>query len=420
MASHQGSRACHVITREARCLEIEEWVPARLPSTALTLEQGKTLLLRYKKFIDVQFPSPRTDDEWEVKSTGWVGVLRVDEEVVIAIKPKVRIVNLTRMLAIAYDLPVEVYRELVRVQTMPELYDHIAAAMAREALSLIRTGPLQRYQEVQRDVSAIRGRVDVLRMVTRLPSPTLPCQFGERSADVIENQIPLWTAERLLRSGLCAEPTERLLREAYRRCVTIASLRPVIATDCDVNYDRLSERYRTLLALCRLLLETMGPITAHGGATSVPFVLSMHSLYERFVAKWMMRELGSSLRVETQQRFTIGDGAEIPYVMDLVVYDVESDRPICVLDTKYKNAGVPSSDDVAQTGFYALMLGCPLAGLVYPVRHPGEWTGKSGDVNVFRTTFDIGSDLDAAGMEFKRAILKRIDSVRGQAAGLLA
>ena len=55
-------------------------------------------------------------------------------------------------------------------------------------------------------------------------------------------------------------------------------------------------------------------------------------------------------------------GVEV--AIDIVIYD-ESGSSVCVLDTKSKLPDAPSTDDVAQAEYYALLKGCRNAGQPY-------------------------------------------------------
>ena len=83
----------------------------------------------------------------------------------------------------------------------------------------------------------------------------------------------------------------------------------------------------------------------------------------------------------------------------MVVYRTDTGAPLAVLDTKYKVAGGPTSDDFAQVVTYAQIKSCQDAMLVYPIVLRGELDAVLRDVRVRSLGFEVGGDLDAAGLQ---------------------
>jgi len=67
-----------------------------------------------------------------------------------------------------------------------------------------------------------------------------------------------------------------------------------------------------------------------------------------------------------QERVSITADSSLHFDIDLVLYDGNSGDPICVLDTKYKNAQGPAPSDIAQVVAYASAKKCTKAILIYP------------------------------------------------------
>ena len=400
-------------------LTIQEHIASRFPRDALKPEQGTTLFQTYGKFIDVQFPSPRTGGQWELTSRGWIGALALDGDTTLIAQPKVPIASLATMIRMVFDLLITDFPRLAPSGSVLELYDQLAAVLARRALHLVRQGALQRYQPTVDELGAIRGRIDFRWLMARSAATEVRCHYSDRSADLLEHRIILWTVDRVLRSGLCSEGTQRLLRECHRQIGALAELRPVKPSDCGaVTYDRLSERYRPVIALCRMFLEGSAPLPLEGTTPTVPFLLSMPALFERFVARTLEGALPQSYMVRAQERSVVGFESRIEFFIDIVIYEASSGRPLCVLDTKYKNVVDPSAADVAQVGFYALLKGAPLAGLIFPVRVPVEWRGATGRVRTFRSTFDLERPVDAATEALLGPLIALLDEVRTDGAVL--
>lgn len=84
-------------------------------------------------------------------------------------------------------------------------------------------------------------------------------------------------------------------------------------------------------------------------------------------------------------------------VMDLVLYDSETLRPVCVLDTKYKAHSTVSNDDYYQVVAYADAIDCENAILIYPKELEYPFDEKPGRIRVKTAIYDLCSDLDLAG-----------------------
>jgi 5-methylcytosine-specific restriction enzyme subunit McrC len=95
--------------------------------------------------------------------------------------------------------------------------------------------------------------------------------------------------------------------------------------------------------------------------------------------------------------------------IDLVLYDAAKTEPLCVLDTKYKAASMPTSDDLAQVVAYAQAKGCNEAILVYPGPLTAPIDAKVGDIRVRSLAFSVSGDLDEQGYMFVQKMIQ--DSV---------
>ena len=90
--------------RTGNVLSLTEYVPQRLPKEYIPESLGETLWKKYSSQITVDFPSPKTEGQWQLTSQGWVGFIPCTSELGISLKPKVELQNLFRMLEYAYKL----------------------------------------------------------------------------------------------------------------------------------------------------------------------------------------------------------------------------------------------------------------------------------------------------------------------------
>src|SRR5690606_11172852 len=110
------------------------------------------------------------------------------------------------------------------------------------------------------------------------------------------------------------------------------------------RYDRLTEAYRPVHALCRWILEgtRLGLGNQHR-APGASFVVEMAPLFERFVSLSLRARLRPPWHVKLQARVAFDQAHAIELRPDVVVY--RQDRPMAVVDAKYKlrSGGVPGN-----------------------------------------------------------------------------
>jgi len=144
----------------------------------------------------------------------------------------------------------------------------------------------------------------------------------------------------------------------------------------------------------------------------LPFLVDTARLYELFVAEWLKTNLSRikidapwELDIVAQEPVRFAGSGTPHFDIDLVLYDAANNEALCVLDTKYKGASTPTSNDLAQVVAYAEAKGCTEAILVYPgpMTDPSEL--QVGDIRVRSLTFSIEGDLDRQGQVFVQEII---------------
>jgi 5-methylcytosine-specific restriction enzyme subunit McrC len=391
-----------VSVAQRRLIELVEYIPLRVPREQLPDEIGELLYRQYNKQISVEFPSPKTGHDWELTALGWVGYIPISVEITIALRPKVKLSNLFRMLEYAYRLQsIQFLDGLVDCGSLEEFYEYLANVLAKRILDRSRKGFYRAYQPEDEILPYLRGRMDVNYLMKRPWDPNIRCAYEEHTADLEENQILAWTLFRIASSGALTErvlPTVRRGYHALRGLVTLTSFRP--AACLNRLYNRLNEDYRPLHALSRLFLEHSGPSHESGDRTMIPFLLDMEHLFELFVAEWLQAHLPENLRVNVQQRVNIGEGGSLYFDMDLVIDNPTTGEVTFVLDTKYKAPDSPSSADVAQITAYATIKRSRNAILIYPISLREVVDARIGDIRVRSLAFRLDGDLEEAGQAF--------------------
>ena len=391
-------------------IELEEYQTRRIPRARMTDQIGELLFRTYGTQVIVEFPSPKTNFEWELTPQGWVGQVPITSDLALVLEPKTPIGNLFRMLEYAYRLKSFSFPDgLVATDSLEDLYEQLADILARRVLDRARLGFYRAYIGRAERLSHISGRIDLRQMARRPWAVDVPCQYQEHTADIDDNQILAWTLGVILRSGVCSDRTQPTVRKAYRTLQTAAAPVAFSAQDCVRRpYNRLNDDYRPMHALSRFFLEHSGPSHKIGDRTMVPFLVNMARLYELFVAEWLQAHLPAGYQLKAQEHITVDGVTGLSVNIDLTLNETASGRTLCVLDTKYKVHAGPATDDISQVVAYADLKGTREAVLVYPVplQYPLDipWGAK----HVRSMTFSIDGDLEVVGRRFLDILLDAV------------
>lgn len=385
----------------ALVLSIPEYTTVELPRDAVPESIGRRIHQEYYEQVSVETPSFKTDDRWQFTAGGWVGYLPLPDGWGIRLTPKTPIANVIRMLEYAYGVgSLRIFDELAPASSLEEFFSELADILSRRVLDRVRRGLYRTYVREEDHLPYIRGRLAVADRLRRPWETRLPCRYEEHEADIEENQILATTLGVILRSGLCRREVLPLVRQAYRTLQPFAAARHFRAEDCVRRvYNRLSVDYQPLHALCRFFLANAAPGHLAGEHAALPFMVRMDELFEEFVAEWLRTHLPPELSLRVQETVGVTGHGQVSFKIDMVLYRTDTGAPLAVLDTKYKVAGGPSADDFAQVVTYAQIKGCQDAMLVYPVVLARGLDAMLRDVRVRSLGFEVGGDLEGAGLE---------------------
>lgn len=390
-----------------KSIELKEYLPVQFSQKDIPEDIGEALWRNYRNQVAVEFPTPKTDWQWQLTAQGWVGYIPLSKELKLALQPKVELVNLFRMLEYAYRLKsFHFLKGLIDCQSISEFYERLAKILALRVIDRGRKGYYRAYRGESDKLPYIRGRINARNLLEEPSDVNIYCHYYEHTADVEENQILSWTLFCIARSGLCTESVLPIVRKAYRELQSITTLRKFNPNDCVKRlYNRLNQDYQPLHALCRFFLENSGPSHELGKQSMLPFLVDMERLYELFVAEWLKVHLPQGFEIKSQEQVDISNG-EFHFNIDLVLYDIAIGNVRCVLDTKYKAPEKPSLDDIAQVVAYAEAKGCKEAILIYPTTLAKSIDTCIGDIRIRSLTFSLKDDLDYAGNAFLKALFQ--------------
>ncbi|VAW39672.1 hypothetical protein MNBD_CHLOROFLEXI01-335, partial [hydrothermal vent metagenome] len=253
-------------TTSLRQLTLGEYETLTLPASDLPAHVGEQLwrlLDQSGKKLLVAFPSPKTENCWQLTAQGWVGqfTLPKPDRYTLTILPKVSIAHLFHLWEVAYDLRLgHLLDGLTGMDSIPAFYSILAQFLAQRIIQRGRLGFQRAYLEQTAVLPYVRGRLLTNQLAGASPTVQLACRFDAQTADIPDNQILTYTLRQIARSGQCSPAAQTAVRRAYHLLQPITTLRPFQASDCqNRSYSRLNQDYAVMHALCRFFLEHTGP-----------------------------------------------------------------------------------------------------------------------------------------------------------------
>lgn len=393
---------------EPRIIELTEYVPRFFDRDYIPESVGIALCDNYENQVAVEFPTHKTDNKWQLAAQGWVGYIPLTPQLHIALRPKVPLENLFKMLEYAYSVDIKFQKNLFRCRSLEEFYERLANVLAKRVLDRSSKGLYRAYIPETERLPYMRGRLDVNDMLRKPWQTNLKCHYEEHTADIEENQILAWTLFCIARSGVCRKPVLVTIRRAYLSLQGFATLVLCTPQTCIGRlYNRLNDDYQPLHALCRFFLEHAGPTHEMGAKKMLPFLVDMAALYERFVAEWVKSNLPQGFLLRSQDKVRIGKEGRIHFSIDLVLYDASTGKARYVLDTKYKAPSSPSNEDISQVVTYAEAKGCKEAILIYPTPLETPLDERIGEIRVRSLAFSLDSNLEEAGQTFMEGLIPK-------------
>lgn len=390
------------VSPERTTIELVEEEPKYLPRTRLSEAQAMRIHETVGDKVSVEFPSPINGQRYVFRPTGYVGIFPVDDTVV-RIEPKVSISNLFGMLEYAYNLKsFRLLEGLVDVDTVAGLYENLAAILAKRVLDRVRKGLYRGYVDEVEQLPFVRGRM--------IPYPTAltiakggykaTCEFEDHTPDLIDNRILFWTLLHISRADLKREEVRLLVKKAALTLSDIVRPTEILPSDCLGRfYHRLNQDYEPMHGLCRFFLENQGPGISRGQRGFTPFLVYMPGLFESFVAEWL-RTNAPRFAVEPRYVVSLNPSGSIEIRIDIVLRDPIASSVLAVVDTKYKRAKEPSTQDLFQVVGYAETLQTHTAILVYPSIEIRQEPIRTGQIVVYPISFDLAADLESSGRRF--------------------
>jgi 5-methylcytosine-specific restriction enzyme subunit McrC len=291
--------------------------------------------------------------------------------------------RLVRMLDVALGLNLSDGETSAMARQNETLLDILIRLFADRLIAEARRGLPRAYLEQEEDLTALRGRLDVIRQFTKnaVRPDRLACRFDTLMADTPLLRI-MKTCVVFLRCHARAYETLRRLDELRFLLADVSDISSSALPWKQVRIDRTNRRWETLYALACLFLKREWQATHHDASNShgITLLFPMNKLFEAYITALSRRALrGSDLTIHAQGgRLNClieegGDGKERFQTKPDILIKRATDT-VMVIDTKWKRIGCNPADakrsvsqgDVYQMMAYARLYECPEVLLLYP------------------------------------------------------
>jgi 5-methylcytosine-specific restriction enzyme subunit McrC len=373
-----------------RCIAIETRLmePKTLPRTLVLTERTTAQCRLNPAEVEILVTSHRAHltlipscrrGHYRLTPTGHVGTI-VTPSCRLVIRPKIPIDNLFHLLDPTAPAPVSDDQAATKIGSAA--LDFLALQLARLLAERAGAGLHRAYTERASIAAFVQGRLDLPEQLRGVGGrkDRIHCRYDDFTTDIPCNQVPKATAKLVLASRLLGDAARAAL---HRSLGAYGNVGPIVLTQAAFSAaepDRLTESYRRLVDVCRLLAEGLSPAEAAGSASCPAFLLNMERVFERYVTRGVQAAAAASGRysVSVQPAVTanrpVAGQPNIPMRPDLRID--EAGRAVVILDVKWKRAGQPPlvPADLYQVMAYATALGAPRAVLVYPGRRDRVWS----------------------------------------------
>jgi 5-methylcytosine-specific restriction enzyme subunit McrC len=291
--------------------------------------------------------------------------------------------RLVSMLDVALGLKLGDGQILAMARQKQTLLDILIRIFADRLLAEVRRGLPRAYRAREEDLSALRGRLNVVRQFTHhaVRPDRLACRF-----DTLMSDIPLLRIMKacvlFLRRHARALETQRRLDELRFHFADISDVPIQSLPWSDVRIDRTNQRWESLYQLARLFLKREWQRTDHDAKASqgITLLFPMNDLFEAYVAALARRSLRDrNLTVHAQGglRYCLleeGDGGKKRFRTTPDILVKRGDDVVFIIDAKWKLIGKNPEDekrgvsqsDIYQMMAYARLYRCPELVLLYP------------------------------------------------------
>lgn len=247
--------------------------------------------------------------------------------------------NIYHMLSYAFQtLNQETYED-VAVESFDEMYDLLAAVLAKGIGLQLKQGLYREYINYQEELAVMRGKINMPGTIkNRLAHErVLTCDFDELSENNQLNQILKTTVLLLLKNGKVKTDYKDDLKKKMLYFSNVDTPEPTSIRWSSIRFQRNNQTYRMLISICQLIVEGMLITTESGDYRLASFVdeQRMCRLYEKFILEYYSKHFPKLTVSASQIPWALDDG--LGTMLPVMQSDIhlQKDNTVLIIDAKY-------------------------------------------------------------------------------------
>lgn len=295
-----------------------------------------------------------------IRAKNYVGVLQVNDNVQLEILPKIHggapedtRKTFLKMLKTLKDFPNKSFNETNLNTAKLPIFEVFIRLFIRDVQQLVKRGIKSAYYEVEDNLNAFKGKMNFSKQIKHnvVHKERFYVQYDEFGLNRPENRLIKTTLEYLMKHSTSSEN----IKDLRKLLMHFDMVQSSVAIDKDfvqVNIDRNSKDYESILKWSKVFLKKMSFTTFSGEMAAQSLLFPMDKVFESYVGKTLSRMLsGTTWTVALQDRKYHLFERQFALRPDIVLRNKDTNRVI-VLDTKWKvlinnprkNYGISQSD----------------------------------------------------------------------------
>lgn len=240
---------------------------------------------------------------YDLRPGSTIGMVELGD-LTVEIRPKLPIERVLFLMSYALD-PESFSQGMPEMSVARTLHEALVPAFVHQVKRSIRQGVLQGYRTREESLGTVRGRLRLSDQVSGRfgIAPPLEVTFDDFTEDIDENRVLKAAMRKLGRLPLRSAAARRSLSLLE---VPFSAVPLVDYTSHELpefHWTRLNQRYRSAVALSKLILQGTAFEAQVGEVTARGFLVDMNRVFEDFVVVALREVLGLDAR-----RFPQGDG----------------------------------------------------------------------------------------------------------------
>ena len=252
--------------------------------------------------------------------------------------------NIYYMLSYAFQTLNQENYDDVAVESFDEMYDLLAAILARGIGIQLKQGLYREYINRQEELPVMRGKINLPGTIkNRLArKQLLTCDYDELSENNLLNQIIKTAVMLLLRNAKVKAEYKDDLKKKMLFFSDVDTLEPTSIPWSSIRFQRNNQTYGMLISICQLIIEGMLITTDAGEYRLASFVdeQRMCRLYEKFILEYYSKHFPELSVSASQIPWSVDDG--IRTMLPVMQSDIhlQKGNTVLIIDAKYYRYGV--------------------------------------------------------------------------------